>query len=436
VPPDIVKKGINEIKISMNKSSAKGEERVTIMSGEKLLKGRNQAPWRRVFRGHPANKEEIVDGAYRIINMGKASYRIANLVYPLGLPSDNFVKIGLQAWVEKSDTPLAVAFRIANGKYVEIVTLEPNRIGLYFAKKSIRFDTTGKFHRYEATVKDGRFILNVDGKKVFDEKMVMRVNSPGGKLKHNVLSIHNLNSQSFIFGSLAEKGVGIARWKNIELIRRATDICLTDFKLELKFPHESYLKKYAKVNPEWNFELKAEKGKVTCNDKCAIKYDKQNIKAGKDGLIILDHNEGVQGFYLPLSIFKIKSPRIILAEWQIKLIEAVDNGSPFMISFKMINAKKENVYCRLVLCDRKIKTAKGELALPKSIANKLSTFRLIMDIDLKQAALWLDGKELGPVTIQGRKRLTPGIMFGDGSRLVKGKVALKYMKITAIKGKK
>ena len=434
VPTDIVKKGLN--KISITSSAGEGEKREMIMRGNKLLKGRNQAPWRRVFRRHPANKEEIVDGAYRITNMGKVRYQITNLVYPLALPDDNFVKIGLQALVKKSTTPLAAAFRVANGKYVEIVTLQPDRVGLHFAKKSVKFDTSDRFHDYLATMKGDRFILEIDGKKIFDEKMSMRVSDPAGQLKHNLFNPRNLNSETFIFGSLAAKGIGIASWKNIERIHRASDVALTDLKLELKFQRKSHLSKYAEVNPVWDFELKSEKRKIKCNNELKIKYAEKNLKPGKDGLLFLDHSKGTQGFYLPLSIFGTKSPQIILAEWQIKLIEVIDKGSPFMISFKVPNTKRENVYCMLAVCEQKINTSRRKLSLPKSNKNRLLTFRLALDIEQKKAVLWLDGKELGAIPVLTREKIKPGIMFGDGSRLVQGKAALKYMKITAIKGKK
>jgi hypothetical protein len=434
VPVEIVKPGINDIDIG---TIAVGEgKEIVIMSGKTLLKGKNQAPWRRVFKVHSANSEKIVDGAYKITNSGVKSYQIANLVYPIASLPDNRLRIKLQVQVEKSNTPLAVAFRMANGKNVEIVTLQPNKIGLHFIGKSIAFNTTDKFHTYDAIINKGRFVLNVDGKQLFNEKLVMRANNPVGRLKKNIFNIRNLHLQSFIFGSLAEKGMGIAYWKNIRLVNKGAYV--KDFKMELKFSKEEYLEKYAGINPQWEFDFNVNKGVIPTHKKLKNKYRKTNIKViGKvDKLLLLDHTQGTQGFYLREDVFKSKSSGIILAEWQIKHLTAADKKSSFLFSLKMTNSQKERVYCMVALFGNKIRTIRSEFPLPKDISNCMVKFRLVMDINRKRAILWMNGKKIGAIPVRIRSKVKPGIMFGDGSKLVEGKVVLKEMKITSIGSKR
>ena len=236
VPLKYVKMGVNEVEVLAVPNPGAKEQEMVILSGKELLRGRAQAPWRRLFQVHDyETSEKIVEEAYRINDSGHNN-EVANLLYPVGgIPGKN-LKLRLQAQVEHSSAPLATVFRMADGRNVEIVDLQSNQIRLHFIGKSVEFDTTDRFHDYEASMEDGRFILNVDGRELLNEPLNMTVDDPAGKLKGAVSNIQNMHRQSLLVGSLSGKGTGAALWKNICIVGDGSGVFLKDLKFELVFP--------------------------------------------------------------------------------------------------------------------------------------------------------------------------------------------------------
>jgi hypothetical protein len=236
-PLQFFKPGVNELEVLALPNSKAKEQEIVILSGLKLLKGRSQAPWRRLFIVHDfKNSERIVNGAYRIEDSGEKSNEFANLLYPIGGIPGKYLTVRFQAKVESSSTPLATVFRMADGHNVEIVTLQPGKIGLYFIGKIVEFNTADRFHSYEASMQNGRFILKVDGKELFNEKLKMTTIDPDGKIKGHVYNIQNMHRQSLLFGSLSGKGTGAALWKDISLVGDGNGVFLKDLKFEVIFP--------------------------------------------------------------------------------------------------------------------------------------------------------------------------------------------------------
>ena len=238
-PLPFFKPGVNEIEVLALPNPEAKEQEMVIMTGTKLLKGKAQAPWRRLFIVHDfKNSEKIINDAYRINDSGSNENEFASLLYPMGgIPGKNLM-VRFQAKVENSSTPLATVCRIADGHNVEIITLQPDKIGLYFIGKSIKFNTTDNFHEYETIMKNGYLILTVDGKELFNEKLKMTTNDPDGKVQGHVYNIQNMHQQSLLFGSLSGKGIGSALWKNVRLVGDGSGVFLKDLKFELIFPSE------------------------------------------------------------------------------------------------------------------------------------------------------------------------------------------------------
>ncbi len=236
-PLEFFKMGINKVEVSAKSSKEDNDKELAIFKGDHLLQNaQTQVPWCRLYA--PANKaqsETIVDGAYRISDTGTKQTQCANLIYPIyEIPSKD-LKIALDVKVQKSSCPLSNVIRIADGKNLEILTLEPNKISLYYTGKSIAFNTADKFHDYQITMKDSHIIVNVDGKEIFNEKMKVKVGDPISFLKHRIFSIAYMNEKSLLIGSLSEEGTGAALWKNIRLITDASGVLLNDLRFDLTF---------------------------------------------------------------------------------------------------------------------------------------------------------------------------------------------------------
>lgn len=237
IPLEIMKPGVNEVEVEVLPADRKAERELLIMSGKELLKGKKQAPWRRLFNVHDYdNSEEIVNDAYRITDSGMKTNEYANLLYPLGGISSEEITVRFQAKVETSNSILSNVVRIANGQNVEIVTLEPDRIGLYHIGKFIKFNTTDSFHDYQVCMKNGKIILTVDGKELLNEKLKMKADDPAGFLKDYAYSIANMHRRSLLWGSLSGTGKGSSLWKQMRIVGSNNEVFLKDLKFELIFP--------------------------------------------------------------------------------------------------------------------------------------------------------------------------------------------------------
>lgn len=234
-PVEIFKLGRNKISFRALGIPNVSKSEQTIMSGTTLLTGKNQPPWRRLFKAHnSSDSEKIIDGSYRIADTGSAAGEMANILYPIA-SIDKELCVRFQAKVEHATDGLSVVFRVADGKNIEIVTLQPDRIGLYYSDKSMPYETTNAFHDYEAIMKDGNLVLKVDGKELFNTPLSMSADNPDGYLKNNIYTIPNMNTQSLLFGSLSGTGTGSACWKNIRILKSSDEIQVRDLKIDVKF---------------------------------------------------------------------------------------------------------------------------------------------------------------------------------------------------------
>ena len=235
IDPAALKRGTNRFAITVSESGSASVMR-TILDGKYLLTGAKQPPWRRLWQAHnEKHAEEIVDGSYRIIDSGSRGNECANLLYPLTGRLGNQPLAGtFELQVERSDTPQAVVFRVADGKNVEMVTFEPDKISLKFAGKSRKLNTTDKFHHYGFKLADGMFTFTADGKQLFKEP-AKPVAHPRTKLAGNELQIPGMNECSILIGSLSGSGKSSSRWRGL-----AVEGCLLfDFCLHISYPQKN-----------------------------------------------------------------------------------------------------------------------------------------------------------------------------------------------------
>lgn len=438
VPLHIIKAGKNEVEVEALPASSLKPRTVMIMSGKNLLKGKFQAPWRRIFDVHDyANSEKIVNGAYRIKDSGTGSGEFANLLYPiLNLPSENNLQVKFQAKVEVSSDPLSVVCRMANGNSIEIISLQPDRISLYFSGKSIKFNTMDKFHDYYAVMNKDHLTLKVDGKELFNVKLKMRADNPAGYLKKSIYAVPNMHNQSLLFGSLSGKGTGSALWKNIYTIDRSDKICLRDLRFELSFDKTAHLNQYLQNTVDWGIVLDADK-EISSSQKTF-----KNTYRGKD-LSVIENETETKCFLLktssPSEALQVIEKNILntnkgvlLSEWKVKQLERSAGKGTFMWCVKLKNADKETVIYYFKLYPEKVVLPWGSIKLEADTTGKWLKFRTALDLDKKIAVLWLNDKKLGWGSISCRAGVKPGIFIGGGTRDVEGTVELEYLRFKII----
>ena len=231
MPPEALRPGVNEI-IFASKANPGDTSETEIMAGDVLLQGDIQPPWRRLFPtpADNADNESIVDGAYRIRDIGAGS---PNLVYPLDAALAQRIDLTFEAMTETANDPLGAMVRAAGGGQVEIVTFQPGRVGLHFAQKSVPFDTE-KFHRYRLRMAGGKVSLEADGKPLLEAEAAMPADFPQAKLSGMSYVLPGMDDSSLIFGSLADEGHGVSRWRHVKLRHEAERAVLQDLMVDVK----------------------------------------------------------------------------------------------------------------------------------------------------------------------------------------------------------
>ena len=357
----------------------------------------------------------------------------ANLLYPLKhISSDGDLHLEFQARVEHSSTPLAVCCRIANGCNIEIITLQPDRIGLLFSGKSVKFNTTDRFHNYCAIIRKGNFILTVDNKEIFNEKMQMRADNVAGHLKGNMYSMPNMHQQSLLFGSISGEGTGSALWKNVYLIDKNDGIQLKDLKFELTIDKNHYLKKYKSFDPKWDLVLDAKSNPLNNSKLFRNRYRNKNltVTSSNDGnkVLLLKNTSSSETIeVLKKSLVNVRSG-IFLAECKVKPLSNKPEKGTFMLCIRTRETKGDIMLFYIKLFHDAIQVPWGNIKLKDNMNKRWMVFRMAIDINKKIAMLWLNGKKLGFGRIPSRAGVRPGIFIGGGSKSINGELELEYVK--------
>ena len=200
------------------------------------LGGSKQPPWRRAFAG--GNYEERVDdGVLLIADRDTGSQHWPHLMYPWHIQAEDETVVEARTKVVQSSDPLGVCLRISNGQSVEYVTLEPNRVGLRFAKLSVPFVTTDVFHTYRVRIKGWDIQVFADGKLILDGIGLYRESA--AKTKHWLDFLYGLrhwNQRHLYFGSASAEGMSESRWEFIRFRSDSRHALLKDFALTIDYP--------------------------------------------------------------------------------------------------------------------------------------------------------------------------------------------------------
>ena len=230
VPENALLPGPNTITFRNTASSEKSTS-FTIMKGDVLLKGDNQAPWRRIFPGNIGNTspEAIVNASYQFSDTGTG---VVNMIYPLD-PEQKVMDITFDLQVPSSDAPEAAMVRLACGGKTEMVTFGQGKVGFLFAGKNLPFDTT-QFHSYRVCLGAGKISLFAEGTLLLESPAVMDSSNASSEMRGMSIALPGMNTQSLVLGSLADAGKGVSRWKNVSMIRPAGNAQLKDFAVDVR----------------------------------------------------------------------------------------------------------------------------------------------------------------------------------------------------------
>lgn len=241
VPADALRKGNNEFAVCARAKSALPTAR-RIMRGDRLLTGKAQHPWRRIFRTDDLNKAETVvkaegGDALRIADDTAKPGHAAGFLYPLHTADDTPLQVYFTMKLESADTPGAVAVRLATGKYAEVAEFLPGSVRFRYAGNSVKFDPADAFHnyRFRYVPARNRFELCDEKKILLSAAPKMEVSSPGAAIAEVSQQIPGMQENSFYFGSLSGTGKGAALWRNIRLI--CPYVSLNDFVLQIRYEH-------------------------------------------------------------------------------------------------------------------------------------------------------------------------------------------------------
>ncbi len=438
VPIDVPKPGLNKITFSLTGAPVPSSDKV-ILSGEKLLAGPDLLLWRRLYMPHsgePARYEKIIDGAYRLADTGSGPKDMVNFLYPLpSLPDANLI-VEFDLKLESSNAPLGAVIRLANGKHVEIITFQPDKIGFYFNNTAVPFQTTDQFHHYRVELSDKELTLYADGRKLCAVPLRMNVDNPDSRLKDFAYGLPLMDSQSILIGSLSGPGNGISLWKNILLSGGGQKMEITDFKLELTFPAVTALPEYRDLAPEWTVDFNPAAGVSPAGPIFVRGYSRGDASIKEeDGKRFFHLNHHRNGNYrLAPPCWSDPENRIFITEFRARISNVPTDKSGFLLVSAPRLPDGSVLLGALRLYDRKIVAPWGEIELPEGTGRQFHTFRLILNTDTSSGSLYMDGKLLGSGRIGSRKS-DPLITFGAGSRTVGGEADLEYVHAAALKRK-
>ncbi|MCK5804983.1 MAG: hypothetical protein KAI66_19255, partial [Lentisphaeria bacterium] len=256
VKPAWLKRGLNRVEVSCamaqdeladDGAPSKNDVWDAVYTGDHVMKMPTQLPWRRLFRNLDW-VEETRDGALFLADRGTGPNEWASIVYPWDAAATRTAVVEASVKVVSSSDPLGVCLRVSNGRSLEYVTLEPQRVSLHFAGLSVNQDTTDAFHTVRVATKQNDIRVYIDGKLALDGRG--RFTTPAGDEKHWLdfsYGKQDWNKRSLAFGSASGPGAGEALWRDIRL--RDNALAWTDLSFRVSYPVRA-----ANV-PAWDVEL-------------------------------------------------------------------------------------------------------------------------------------------------------------------------------------
>ena len=230
--PAELKRGSNRFSIGMKNDPGSGEpQMIVIYSGSHMLTGKMQPPWRRIYDSPGDAPEMIVENSLRLIDEGSAPGQRCGMLRPMPNYYPRPLVLSFDLLVESTDDPDGVTMRVADGKFVEVVRFEKNRISLKYGGKSAAFDTADRFHTYRITLDHGVVSVDADGKNLISGGSAVSVSDPASRLTETAENVVRMHDSSIYFGSLSSRGRSSSRWRNLRV--NALDGTINDFVVEV-----------------------------------------------------------------------------------------------------------------------------------------------------------------------------------------------------------
>lgn len=419
VSPQLIRAGINEVELFWPENDS-GRRHRTILRGDAVMKyGVNQFPWRRLFRAaDPKTAETVVDGALRLADTGSGKNQMCNLFYPFHGLRGGMPEIGFQLKVESSNSPEAVAVRIADEKHVELVTFEPEKISFRYAGRSICRRTADRFHDYKISLKNGRIRLSMDGQPLLDATAGAKVEDPAVQL-HPASSYPECGRQSLFIGSLSETGTGASLWRNVT----AAVIPIEDVGLSVRYAGlaDPELVHAENADGRLLFSVRPENGTLAPIAGMQITYRPERMKITPGNTLLLDNRDSARSY----AYFRYRNRNMLEAgsgvlrlKWRARIPE-MDASSPHSMMVSLRVGTPGKIYAAAV------RLAQRALQLPdnRNVSLDLKefhSFELLINSANGRGKLWLDGQAISEFTCPVENQHGTFIGFGDGSGAVAG----------------
>lgn len=436
VAPQLIRAGINEMELFLPGKDS-GRQHSVILRGDAVMKyGVNQFPWRRLFRAaNPKEAETVVDGALRLADTGSGKNQMCNLFYPFHGLRGGVPEIGFELKVESSNTPEAVAVRIADEKHVELVTFEPEKITFKYAGRSIRRQTADRFHDYKISLKNGRIRLLMDGQPLLDAAAGAKVEDPAVQL-HPAISYPECGRQGLFIGSLSESGTGVSLWRNVT----APVVPIEDVGLSVRYAGamDPELVHAENTTGRLLFSLLPENGMLSPVDGMQITYHPERMRITPENTLLLDNRDAARSYaycrYRNRSALE-SGTGVLRLKWRARIPE-MDASSPHSMMVSLRAGAPGKIYAAAV------RLAQRALQLPdnRNVSLDLKefhSFELLINCANGRGILRVDGKKTFEFTCPVENQHGTFIGFGDGSGAIAGvcEVAEFSAEIVPVKGK-
>ncbi len=239
IPLDALRTGTNAFTVTLKDMAAATERELVIMKGDKLLKGADQPPWRRVMRhGNSEIEERIEDNAYVFDDQTAVENHAPNMLYPLGALTDGDMELAFQMKLLRAGEPDATMLRIANGEVVEVIQFVKDGIVLKASGTKVLCPTMDAFHDYLLQLNGKRLVLSQDGRRLLEVELNLKVGDPGSKIEEAVEAVERMHEKSLMIGSMSGLGTGASAWRNL-MLHGSVIALLNEFNVSLRFDTES-----------------------------------------------------------------------------------------------------------------------------------------------------------------------------------------------------
>lgn len=430
VDASILKKGVNILTLDSTSAAGTLSSKNCILSGKSMVGG---APWYSLYPSGPGTK--LIDqDAYRLNDNRKEKFGYVSGIRTISGSGGMPLRFDFELQTFPENDPETSVFRVIDGNKMEVVDFRPDEIVLKYAQKSVPFKTADKFHNYTVITDDGKISVSADGKLLFDKvQMVIDAGSDECAFYgHSNFVPPDASVESILIGSMNGPGTGSSKWKNMYI---GYDMLVTDAVLHVDFPAilpESIAEVADKID-SWEFDADFSDGKVPEIPGFSSTYINNGVVEGAGMLLDNESNpkNNGMGMFVKNSETACSTARFRVAEWEIKALRA-SKADPSQSIFQMVFRPGKDMTSFLdatvEVSAQSIKTPFGTLEIP---IDKNMKFKMIVDMDTRVAALWLNDKLEQTGKLAVRKDSIPDMFWGDLSATVGGAVALKYVRFTA-----